>query len=80
MRNAEAKTDLENKLRPRLIRLRELMERTALSRSEVYRRLKLDPEFPKPIPLGKRNIAFIEAEVDRYLEERIAKRDARRAA
>lgn len=60
----------------RLIKLPELFLKTSLSRAEVYRRIKNDPAFPKPIPLGIRSIAFSEAEVTAWVRSRIALRDA----
>jgi prophage regulatory protein len=64
----------------RLIRLPELMRRTALSRSEIYRRVRSDYRFPKPTALGARCVAWVEAEVDAYLQECIGQRDAKRAS
>ena len=62
----------------RLVRINELIERTGLSKSELYRRQKNDPDFPKSIPIGLRSVAWIEAEIDGYLADLIAQRDARR--
>jgi prophage regulatory protein len=64
----------------RLIKLPELMLRTTLSRSEVYRRVHNDPTFPKPTTLGSRCVAWVEGEVDAYIHERIAQRDAKAVA
>lgn len=74
MKNADSVT------RDRLIRMRDVIERTALSRSEIYRRRIIDPLFPKPVPLGSRSVAFIESEIDSYLKKLIAKRDSGRPA
>lgn len=54
----------------RLIRLREVLHRTGLSRSTVYRRMELG-QFPKPYPLGGRIVAWAESEVDRWIAEKL---------
>lgn len=54
----------------RLIRLREVLHRTGLSRSTVYRRIELG-QFPKPYPLGGRIVAWAESEVDRWIAEKV---------
>lgn len=65
----------------RLIKLPSVMERTALSRSEIYRRVRNDPAFPKPITQGAtshvRSVAWVESEVDAYIRACIAQRDAK---
>lgn len=48
------------------------------SRAHIYRLLKTDPDFPQPIRLGGNRIAFVEEEVDRYLADKVAARDAER--
>lgn len=60
----------------RLIKFSELLNRTALSRSEAFRRVRNDPNFPKPTKLGPRSTAFVEAEVDAYVHQCIARRTA----
>ena len=62
---------------PRLIRLPDLMLRTALSRSEIYRRVRNDPSFPKPTTLGVRCVAWVGSEVSAYITDHIAQRDAK---
>lgn len=61
-----AETNME-----RLIRLKEVTARTGLEKSTVYD-LIADGEFPKPIPLTKRTVAWIESEVQAWIEKRIA--------
>lgn len=58
-----------------LIRLPEVRRLVGLSRSEVYRRISAG-EFPKPVSLGSRAIAFVRGEVLAFIAERIAARDA----
>ena len=56
----------------RLLRLREVLHRTGLSRSTVYRRMEL-AQFPKPYPLGGRIVAWAENEIDRWIAERLGR-------
>lgn len=62
-----------------LERLPQVKVRTGLSRSELYRRIAAG-NFPAPIKLGKRASAWNAAEVDRWIADRIAARDAKAAA
>ena len=62
----------------KLLRFRPACEKLGYTRSTFYRVMKEDPEFPKPIettPDGK-IIAFLETELDRYIELLVARRDA----
>lgn len=68
---------VENERPRRLIKLPEVMIRTALSRSETYRRVRSDTDFPKPTALGVRSVAWVEAEIDAYICSRIEKRDSK---
>lgn len=58
----------------RLIRLPSVLEVVALSRSEWYRLVALG-RAPRPVPLGDRARAWVEAEVLAWAKERIAARD-----
>ncbi len=59
----------------RLIRIREVMNKTGLSKSSVYD-LMAQGLFPQTVRLGGRSVAFIEAEVDSWIAARIAARKA----
>jgi prophage regulatory protein len=74
LRQAKANQDAE-----RLIRLREVMNITGLSRSYVYS-LAQKGQFPKPVKLSERSVAWIEAEVLAWIDERIKQRDELGAA
>jgi prophage regulatory protein len=50
----------------------------SFSRVHLYR-LIAGGDFVKPVALGKNRIGFVEAEVDKWLEEKIAQRDAKLA-
>lgn len=54
-----------------LIRLSEVMRRTGYSKAWIYRLLK-EERFPASIKIGSRSIAFIESEVDDWINQRIA--------
>lgn len=54
-----------------MLRIGEVCRRTGLSKSQVHR-LTDEFGFPEPIKLGKRATAWIEAEVESWLQERIA--------
>lgn len=55
----------------RVIRLPEVRQRTGLSRSSIYR-LMAEANFPQSCKLGERIIAWVEADIDRWLAEKIA--------
>jgi len=57
-----------------LLRLPEVMQRVALSRSEIYRRVA-DGTFPAPCKLGERASAWPDSEISAWVEARIASRD-----
>jgi prophage regulatory protein len=59
----------------RLLRLPDVRRICGLSRSEIYRRLALGT-FPRPVPLGERIRAWDSREIARFVEDRIAARDA----
>ncbi|ELO2953661.1 AlpA family transcriptional regulator [Escherichia coli] len=52
------------------IRLSEVMRRTGYGRAWIYRLISLG-RFPKPVKIGSRSVAFIESEVDEWINQRI---------
>ena len=52
----------------------------AKSRATAWRKAKSDPDFPKPIKISGGITGWIEAEVDAYLERRVAAPRAKAAA
>jgi len=62
-----------------LLRLPQVQARTALSRSEIYRRIAAGT-FPAPVKLGERASAWPEHEIAAWCAARIAARDAKVAA
>lgn len=58
---------MDNPAAPRLIRLADVMDRTALSRTVIYRRMK-DGTFPKPAALGPRCLRWIDTDITAWIE------------
>ncbi|EMM6764535.1 AlpA family transcriptional regulator [Pluralibacter gergoviae] len=54
-----------------LIRFDEVQKRTGYSKAWIYRLLK-ENRFPQSVKIGSRAIAFIESEVDEWINQRIA--------
>jgi prophage regulatory protein len=64
----------------RFIRFPEAIKALGLSRSEIYRRIKTEPRFPKPVKIlckGTKAVAFIDSEIAEYQAARITERDQR---
>ncbi|EGR0205839.1 AlpA family transcriptional regulator [Vibrio vulnificus] len=59
----------------RFLKLKEVMEKTALSRSAIYRKMNED-QFPKSISLGDRAVAWVESEVEEWMENILMERKA----
>ena len=57
----------------RILRLPEVMARTGLSRTTIYRWRRAG-RFPQAVPLGTRNVGWIETELEAWFRERIADR------
>jgi prophage regulatory protein len=55
----------------RLLRLPGVKAATGLSKADIYREQR-EGRFPHSIPLGRRSVAWIEDEVDQWIEEKIA--------
>ena len=83
---------MENSIKPtpnrpkvRLIRLPEVLSRTGYGRTSIYRKME-EGTFPKCLKLGgpikdstkfdSRAIAWIENEIDQWVEARIEERDS----
>lgn len=63
----------------RLMKLREVLYRVQCSRSEWYRKVA-NGTAPAPVKLGEHASAFVSSEIDQWIAERIAARDAKAAA
>ncbi|PWD57663.1 AlpA family phage regulatory protein [Pectobacterium parmentieri] len=55
----------------RLVKMPEVMHRTGNGKAWIYRFIS-QGRFPKPIKIGSRSIAFIESEIDEWINQRIA--------
>ena len=63
---------------PRLIRLPEVIRRTSKSRSAIYAAMAAG-QFPKQVKLGPLSAAWVETEIDAWIEQTISSRDDRAA-
>jgi prophage regulatory protein len=63
----------------RLIKLPEVIKKVGLRKTEIYQRIGEDT-FPKQVPLGGRSVAWVESEIDAWIEKRISERDHQKAA
>ncbi len=57
----------------RFLKLKEVMQKTTLSRSAIYRKMGKGC-FPKSVSLGDRTVAWLESEVETWMEEVLQKR------
>jgi prophage regulatory protein len=55
----------------KLLRLADVRDRVPYSRSTIYQKINRG-EFPKPVSLGERAVAWLESEIDAWIEARIA--------
>lgn len=64
----------------RLLRDKEVEEKTGISRSPRYR-LMAEGKFPKPVHLypGSRAVGWVEAEIEEWVQARVAARRAEAA-
>ncbi|QUT14570.1 helix-turn-helix transcriptional regulator [Rahnella inusitata] len=54
-----------------LIRLSEVQRRCGYGKAWIYKLISQN-QFPKPIKIGIRSIAFVESEIDEWINQRIA--------
>ncbi|WP_092003571.1 helix-turn-helix transcriptional regulator [Paraburkholderia lycopersici] len=50
----------------RIVRIRPVLERIGISKSELYRRIAAGT-FPKQVALGPRAVGFLESDIDAYI-------------
>lgn len=60
----------------RLMRRPEVLARVGLSSSTLYE-MTAAGDFPAPIPIGRKAVAWLESEVDAWIKNRIEQRDSR---
>lgn len=60
-----------------ILRRKQVEERTKISRTRIYERIKAGT-FPAPIRIGPKSVGWVESEINEWLAARIADRDALR--
>ena len=56
------------------LREREVKQKTGIPRSQRYR-MMASGEFPRPVKISERCVAWSAAEIEKWQQERIARRD-----
>lgn len=59
-----------------ILRMKQLIERTRLSRATLYVLMASDPTFPRKIKLTARTVGWLESEVDAWITSRANSRVA----
>mgnify|MGYP000072936531 FL=1 len=59
----------------RIMRLKEIIEKTGLSRSTIYNLISKG-EFPKQVDLGARSVGWVDTEVEEWLLAKIENRNS----
>ncbi|HGF7496453.1 TPA: AlpA family transcriptional regulator [Vibrio cholerae] len=59
----------------RFLRLKEVMSLTGLGRSTIYKFMADETDFPKSVPLGGRAVAWVDSEIEEWMESRLSMRD-----
>ena len=59
----------------KFIRLPSVIERTGYRRTAIYEKIA-EGSFPRPVQLGPRAIAWVEEEIQEWMNERISERDS----
>ncbi len=57
----------------RLISIKDVMHKTSLARSTIYKYLA-EGGFPKSASLGANKVAWLESEINEWIEEKLAQR------
>lgn len=60
-------------IHPRVLRLKQVLERVGLSRSTIYDRMnpaspRYDDTFPKPIKIGSSAVGWLESSISKWIE------------
>lgn len=57
----------------RLLRLKQVEDKTGLKRSQIYAYMKLK-QFPASIKIGPASVAWLEQEINDWVDEKLARR------
>ena len=60
----------------RLLKRPEVEHKTGLSRASIYDRMDRDI-FPRQVKVGPKCVGWVETEIDQWIADRIAERDAK---
>lgn len=66
----------EKKMSKILLRLPKVMEKTGLKRATIYLHIKQNT-FPKQFKIGQRAVAWLESDIDAWIDERVDKTEER---
>ena len=61
---------MSSRFSKQIIRMEEVLARTGLSRSMIYKLQRQETTFPRPIPLGERAVGWFEEDIEKWLSER----------
>lgn len=76
MKNNNERSSMRNEIAgKRLIRIPEVLRRVGFSRTTMYELIK-EGRFPDKVIIGARSVAFVESEIDTWIENTIS--DSRR--
>jgi len=74
MDQSKSPSEAAGRQRPRrMLRLRGVEECVGFSRSAIYRAME-DDGFPRPVRIGRRAVAWVESEVQAWLDTKLAAR------
>jgi prophage regulatory protein len=59
---------------PRLLSTAVVLDRVCMSKTQLYRLITAG-EFPKPVPIGRQRIGFLESDVNAWIDARLRLRD-----
>lgn len=68
--NIEDQLAFQSDKAPRILRIKQLVERVSLSRATVYVLMATDPTFPRKIRLTTRSVGFLASDVDAWIATR----------
>lgn len=58
----------------RLLKIKDVMDKTGLGRTSIYKYIGLD-QFPRPVPLGEKRVAWVEHEIEEWIMTKVQQRD-----